>query len=374
MAAIDTSCEVDDLANSLYTSLMVGTPIPPAVDLSGASFVYTPDPASVLYEDPQSITLDQLTEVDLDGTGVFDKLMSAVDLHIKREYKDSRITGDQYAAVYTDVMTAVLGQSTAFLLQKDQAKWASIEAQMNARVAEIKATTALIELEKVKVETQKTIFEMSLAGAEYGLTKMKIANADADHCLIKARTSEVEYRYTNLLPAELAIQQFQLNQTLPLQQQTAQYGYDNMLPIQLAKEQHLLNFQFPAQTQLINEQKEVQRSQTQDNRSDSLTPISGLVGRQSSLLDEQKEVQRAQTMDTRSDGSTVIEGSVGKQKDLYDQQIDSFVKDAKQKAAKMYLDGWITQKTLDENLASPNELDVPSVSEVLLSLRNENGL
>lgn len=349
MAVID--CNADGQANALFTSLTADAPTPPVLDLSDDKFDFIKDLNSELYQDANIVTLEQLTEVTLEGDGVFDKLMQAVDLHIQREYKGNRITGDQYAKVYTDVTTAVLGQSVSFLLQKDQAKWAGIIAQMQARIAEIQATEALISLEKTKVETQEAVFRMQNAGAAYALTKMQIANADAAYCLTQAQTAVETYKL------------------------------DFLMPVALGKEEHLLNLQMPAQTDLIKEQREAQRAQTLETRSDMLTPITGLLGRQKNLLDkqiiltgEQVESERSKTLDTRTDNTTVIEGSVGKQKDLYDQQIDSFVKDAKQKAAKMYLDGWITQKTLDENLAAPNELDVPSVSAVLLALRNENGL
>jgi hypothetical protein len=419
-------CNADEQANALFTSLTADSPTPPTLDLSDSKYNFDADLNSELYKDVQTVTLEQLTQVDLEGEGVFDKLMKAVDEHINREYKGNRITGDQYAKVYTDVTTAVLGQSVAFLLQKDQAKWAAITAQMQARIAEIQATEALINLEKTKVEAQQAVFEMQNAGAQYALTKMQIANADAAYCLTQAQTDSERYKRAWLMPAELSIQEytrntmmpieyaakqvtadrilpveaamkeyenrvlqplekslqeFQLNQTLPTQQATAEYQLNQMMPIALGKEQHLLNFQMPAQTDLIKEQRETQRAQTLETRSDALTPITGLVGRQKKLLDEQIDLtkeqiegERSKTMDTRSDNSTIIEGSVGKQKDLYDQQIDSFIKDAKHKAAKMYLDGWITQKTLDENLAAPTELNVPSVSAVLLSLRNANGL
>jgi len=423
--AVD-DCNADGQANALFTSLTADSPTPPTLDLSDSKYNFEADEKSELYKDVQTVTLEQLTEVSLEGEGVFDKLMAAVDDHINREYKGNRITGDQYAKVYTDVTTAVLGQSVSFLLQKDQAKWAAITAQMQARIAEIQATEALINLEKTKVEAQQAVFEMQNAGAQYALTKMQIANADAAYCLTKAQTASEqykrewlmpaelslqEYQRTNILPSEYAakqvtadrilpaeaatkeyqnrvlqplekgLQEFQLQQVLPTQQSTALYQLNQMMPVALGIEQHKLNFQMPAQTDLIKEQRESQRAQTLETRSDALTPISGLLGRQKNLLDkqvllttEQMEGERSKTMDTRSDNSTVIEGSVGKQKDLYDQQIDSFIKDAKQKAAKMYLDGWITQKTLDENLASPTELDVPSVSAVLAALRNENNL
>jgi len=430
--AVD-DCNADEQANALFTSLTADSPTPPTLDLSDSKYDFVKDADSDLYTDVNTVTLLDLTEVAIDGEGVFDKLMQAMDEHIQREYKGNRITGDQYAKVYTDVSTAVLGQSVSFLLQKDQSKWAAITAQMQARIAEIQATEALINLEKTKVEAQQAVFEMQNAGAQYALTKMNIANADAGYCLTKAQaSSEVykrewlmpaelaiqEYQRTNIMPSEYAakqvtadrilpaeaavkefenrvlqpleegIQKFQLEEVLPVQQATQEYQLNQMMPVALGIEQHKLNFQMPAQTDMIKEQRETQRAQTLETRSDALTPISGLLGHQKNLLDmqinltgeqveltvEQKEAERSKTMDTRSDGLTIVEGMNGKQKDLYDQQIDSFIKDAKQKAAKMYLDGWITQKTLDENLAAPTELEVPSVSSVLAALRSANSL
>jgi hypothetical protein len=339
-----TDCNADERANSLFTSLTTDSPTIPVIDLSSPEFSYSKDLTSDVYTDTIAVTLDQLTEVDLEGSGVFDKLMQAMDIHIQREFKNNRITGDQYAKVYTEISTSVLNQSVSFLLAKEESKWSSITAQMKARVAEIEATEALIKLEATKADAQKSVFDMQNAGAQYALTKMQIANADASYCLTS------------------------------VQFDTAQFQLTEMLPVTLNKEKHLLTLQLPAQTNLLLEQRETQRAQTLDLRSDGVTTVSGLVGRQANLLQEQVESERAKTMDSRSDGSTIILGSIGKQKDLYTQQIDSFAKDSKQKAAKMYLDGWITQKTLDENLLAPTELSVDSVSNVLLAIRNNNGL
>lgn len=434
------NCNADDLANELFTSLTADAPTPPTIDFSDPSFTFTPDLTSDLYTDVNPVELKDLTEVDLDGDGVFDVMMRAVDKHINREFRDNRITADQYASVYTEALNTVLSTASSFLLTKDQAKWNAITAQMEARVAEIKATEALIQLEKAKAETAKMIFDMQNSGAQYGLTKMEIANADAQHCLIKAQTSEKAYTVQYLLPAELAIQEYQrmqvlpssvainkvqsdrilpaeasikeftrhevmpierdlqkyqLANVLPTKQAIDEFQLNSLLPISLGQEQHKLNFQMPAQTTLIKEQAESQRAQTLDLRSDGLTPISGLLGKQKDaiiqdiaskkfnvdfvlpvqldLVKEQRESERAKTLDTRTDNSVVV-GSIGKQKDLYTQQIDSFVKDAKYKAAKMYLDGWITQKTLDEGLLAPSELQNAQVDSVMSNLRTTNGL
>lgn len=431
---------VDDLAQQLFDSLISDAPVVPTVDFTDPKFTFDPDTSSDLYKDASEIVIEDLTEVDLDGEGVFDKLMAAMGLHIQREFKGNRITGDQYAKVYTEVMTGVLGSSVQFLLAKDQAHWSAITAQMQARIAEIQATKALIELEEAKVLTQKAIFDMKNSGAQYALTKLQLANENQKNFLLQAQTEGEVYKVQFLLPAELAIQQYQRMQVLPssvainqvqadrvlpaeasikefinrelqpLEKAAAQYNIDvtlplktdidefqrdSLLPVQLGQEQHKLNFQMPAQTGLIKEQWESQRAQTMNTRTDGLTAITGLMGKQKDsitadiatkqfnidyvlpvqldLVKEQREAERSKTLNTRTDGQTVV-GSVGKQKDLYTQQIDSFIKDAKYKTAKMYLDNWITQKTLDEGLSPPTELTTSNAGTVLAANRAANGL
>lgn len=431
---------VDDLAQQLFDSLISDAPVAPTVDFTDPKFSFEPDENSELYKDASEISIEDLTEVDLDGAGVFDKLMAAMDLHIQREFKGNRITGDQYAKVYTEVMGGVLGSSVQFLLAKDQAHWAAITAQMQARVAEIQATKALIELEEAKVLTQKAIFDMKNSGAQYALTKLQLANENQKNFLLMAQTDGEVYKVKYLLPAELAIQQYQrmevlpstvainhvqadrvlpaeasikeyihrelqpiekaaaqynVDVTLPLKTDIDEFQRDSLLPVQLGQEQHKLNFLMPAQTGLVKEQWESQRAQTMNTRTDGLTLVAGLMGKQKDslqadidtkeynltyvlpvqldLVKEQREAERSKTLNTRTDGQTVV-GSVGKQKDLYTQQIDSFIKDAKYKTAKMYLDNWITQKTLDEGLSPPTELTTSNAGTVLAANRAANGL
>lgn len=98
-----------------------------------------------------------------------------------------------------------------------------------------------------------------------------------------------------------------------------------------------------------------------------------LLPAQAALLEEQTEVQRAQTLDTRSDTATVV-GLVGRQKALYTQQITSYERDAQTKAAKLFTDAWITQKTIDEGLTAPTGFTNSSVDEVLTAIKTANNL
>ena len=95
---------------------------------------------------------------------------------------------------------------------------------------------------------------------------------------------------------------------------------------------------------------------------------------QKALIIEQTEVQRAQTLNTRLDGVTTVAGAIGKQKDLYTQQITSYLRDSELKAAKIFSDAWITQKTLDEGLLPPTSFTNVSLETVLLAIKANNNL
>lgn len=127
---------------------------------------------------------------------------------------------------------------------------------------------------------------------------------------------------------------------------TAQYNLSSMLPQQL--------MMLKNQTTQVAEQTK-------------------LTTEQINMTKEQKEAQRAQTSDTRTDGTRVA-GSVGKQKELYDQQITSYKRDAEVKAAKLFTDAWVTQKTIDEGLSPPNGFTNSSLDRILTALKNNNAL
>lgn len=110
-----------------------------------------------------------------------------------------------------------------------------------------------------------------------------------------------------------------------------------------------------------------------ENYCAALFNVSSILPQQLKLMLEQTDAQRAQTLDTRADGSTVA-GSVGKQKELYTQQIVSYQRDAEVKAAKLFTDAWITQKTIDEGLVPPDGFTNASLDPILTTLKQNNHL
>ena len=490
-AKLEEVTESSERANTLFDNLTGDITVPEVPDFDGDEFKVSTDRDSVLYEDIQDIQITDVTERRLDGEGSFDEFMGALNTHLNFQLNKGRITGTQLAEIYVGVTPSVLENAVRFALQKDQAKWDAISAQMRARIVEIQATQALIELEKTKADAVKSFFDMNLTAAQYGLVKLQSATEKVNresvaadvaikqfqrNHILPSEQAVIDYRREQLLPsevamnkvrsdrlipAEAAIAEFNNRVLQPLEEKTLVLNTEERIPteidllkfelndmnvVKLAQEKHILNQRQPAETSLIKEQFESQRANTLDLRSDGITDISGIIGlqkenlstdievkdknienvtkdieikdfnllnrlpkevslldeqidnlekdieikdynldnrlpkevdlldRQINLVTEQRESERAKTLDTRVDGTTVIKGSVGKQKDLYTQQIDSFVKDAQYKVAKLYSDTWTVQKTLDDALTAPSQFTNNEINEVLTRIRTNNNL
>ena len=299
--------------------------------------------------------------------------------------------------------TKIEAANANFQLNLTAAQYALTKMQLTTEEANHDSVTADVAVKTFQREYQQPA---DLAVTHYERTAVMPSTVAMNEMqvdrILPAQAAIVEFQNHVLQPLEQDLQTLQRDRIIPTQADMEDFKRDSMQPIELAQQQHILNHRQPIETDLIREQVETHRANTLDTRIDGLTPISGVVGLQKrnlvsdadikdynlantlptqiallgeqiTLTSEQGEAERAKTMDNRSDGDTV-EGSVGKQKDLYDQQIDSFIKDAQHKTAKMFSDAWITQKTLDEGLTAPTQFTNNEVDEVLATVRGNNNL
>lgn len=272
------------------------------IDMSGGQYEIPGGTANPMFEFVKRVTNEDLTERKVDGEGTFDYLMKGTSVWLDREYKSGRITAAEFSKTWIAMTEACIAGAVQFQLGKDQAYWSGV----NAQVAAIRGN---VDLAVAKMEFAAKKGEALTNKARYGLTIMQMATEDINYCQGK-------------------------------------FTHENILP----KNASLL-------TEQINGQKE----QTK------------LLTEQQGLVKEQKEAQRGQTSDTRTDGQPVM-GVLGKQKDLYTQQIESYKRDSELKAAKMWTDAWITQKTIDEAVLAPNMFTNATVDQVLGSIKTKNGL
>lgn len=98
------------------------------------------------------ISNEDLTTKVVNGTGIFDKLMTAAHAHLDQEWGKQRITGTQYAEVYLGQMTAVLQQSVAFLVQRDAIYLNNLLTQ--AQIDKVNKELALLDKQIELIEAQ----------------------------------------------------------------------------------------------------------------------------------------------------------------------------------------------------------------------------
>ena len=158
------------------------------------------------------ILTSHITTKELNGTGVFDDLMSTMDVRLLDEYSKGRIHGADYAKVYLGSMTAITQQSIAFLLGRQNAdKQAElIDAQIVLTAVEIRKIEAEIEflehqkdkiaaeillieqqIEISKQQAKNIVYEGEKLQAETRLIDQNTINAKATHDLILNQQAKV---------------------------------------------------------------------------------------------------------------------------------------------------------------------------------------
>ena len=117
------------------------------------------------------ITIEQVTDGEIEtdpngvlsweGSGVFDKLIKSVNENLDIQYRNQRITGSDYAMVYSNSLIAVMQQAIEFVLRKDLT-----EAQIDDMIASTAIREAELELRRELTEAQITEINANIAFKE----------------------------------------------------------------------------------------------------------------------------------------------------------------------------------------------------------------
>ena len=282
------------------------------------------------------VTIDELTERKVKGSGVFDAMMHAIRVHLKEEYDNNRITGAEYATTYTRLTEAALANAVQFCLQKNQAYFQGILAQAQAITAgiqaQIAALTAKVQLAKVKAEA------LGVA-AQYALTTMKLSTEDAQHALVckqedlakeQAKLAEYQARYANPDATDNKNLDFLIKQKqLAAQEQQAK----------------LVEYQA-----IANNPK----------------PTGSDIGKNVDYLLKEKQTAQIQKNIDHIGNQMLVEDA---QKDLYVQQKTSFIRKSERDVADLFSNAYLAMKSVDEGLAIPKALSGASINEVLQNLK-----
>ena len=116
----------------------------------------------------------RVTDGTLAGNGIFDTWMRSLGAHLKREYAEQRITGDEYAKAYIALMNNLLNAAVGFLTQDAQLAMAQ---------------------EKLKYELQLLDAQVRLANKELALKDKDLALKEKQVALAEAQLKAAEAQY-----------------------------------------------------------------------------------------------------------------------------------------------------------------------------------
>lgn len=313
--------EVATDANLLYSSLTGDLDIDfdlPSLDLPTDFDLPVDDPS---LDDIPALTVEELTTKSVDGTGVFDVLMGAVNAQLTEQHQKGRITGGDFAKVYMGSLTAVLQFGTQFLLSRDRARLENRQIVESIKLAQTQRVRAIADvhiargqIQQLKVNLVESELKMHTAGNEYALSKMSLVNSYNEGLVTQANIE--------LIGEQVEVQRAQTWDT-----------HLDGTPITgiLGKQKSLID----AQMQTQKEELDTARANTKDTLLDG-TPVSGLVALEKSikeatmvhmeqqglLVKEQVEIAHAQVADTQTDGMTAYKGLLKLDKEIKEGQME----------------------------------------------------
>lgn len=120
------------------------------------------------------ITNEDLTTKVVDGTGIFDELMTAANAHLDGQFKNERITGTQYAEVYLGQLQAVLANAVQFLIERDKTYLNNLLINAQIELANKQVELAEKQLEQADKQLELLEKQIELQQAQSDLARQKI--------------------------------------------------------------------------------------------------------------------------------------------------------------------------------------------------------
>ena len=247
-----------------------------------------------------------VTDGTVTGNGIFDIWMRTLGAHLKREYAEQRITGDEYAKAYISLMNNLLNTAVGFLTQDAQLAMSQEQMRHDITISDAQLLMAQTKLEhditisdaQLVIEQDKLSHDIEISDAQLTLAQDKQAHdiKISDAQLVMAQTKLGHE--TQLLDAQVG----QLNAQISL-----------------------------ADKELVLKDKDL-----------------ALKDKQVALAESQLKAAEAQYKDTVDDNP--IGGVLGRQMKVYDAQAKGFKDNALQAATKIMVDTWNIRRQTDEGL------------------------
>lgn len=129
-----------------------------------------------------TLTIAELTQATLAGSGAFDVLMRANKVHLEEEFKAGRIRGPEYATVYLGSLEAVMRTALEFLAQSRQSTLIDQQVtNLQAQALNIPKEGLVLTAQKCKLDAEfdLLVVEKTKALSENDLLGKKILTETA---------------------------------------------------------------------------------------------------------------------------------------------------------------------------------------------------
>lgn len=169
------------------------------------------------------ITIARITDATTadDGTGIFDKLLGSVNLHINEEYEKGRITGGDYSTVYLGALQSVLAESIKFALGEQEAdQRAELLREQVESENKNNEPGGVIDLTKQKIQEEVDLVIAQTANAyedidasrqntqrENRLNDQNVMKTHREALLAESKTRDQNYVTDNIRPEEVDLLQ-----------------------------------------------------------------------------------------------------------------------------------------------------------------------
>lgn len=245
-----------------------------------------------------AIETTQLTGGEAAGSGLYDELMRTMSSHLQQEFAAGRITGTDYTSAYIAATGTALQIASQFILT-----------------------------------AEKTNKDMLLVDAQIEQMKLQVELVAAQVAKAKVDADIARYDLQTVMPAGV----------LKTKADTALATSQNTLTTQKITTEHRQQQKISADIQVSMSQKESVDTQTNIARYQYITPSAGILRAQYdktqaeiAVLEQKRKTEVAQTVGEHYNTG----GIIGSELKLKKSQADSFLRDAEQKAAKLYSDAF----------------------------------
>lgn len=137
------------------------------------------------------ITVDDLTQATLQGTGVFDVLMRANKAHLEAEFAKGRIKGSEYSTVYLGAVTQVMQTALQFVLARE-------EARLKNELLEKQALLVVQQTANAVLEGAVLVAQECKLRAEFDLTTASILKTNQETALLSQKVATERAQVTAL--------------------------------------------------------------------------------------------------------------------------------------------------------------------------------